>query len=126
MARAYSEDFRLLVVKKYLDGMNRLEVLSLFEIGSDTLTRWVRSYREVGSLSPKARGRYKTNKLNDNDLLEYIESREDATLHEMGKEFNCSYRTVDYHLRKLGITRKKNHTIQGKKGSREAGVSKQD
>lgn len=113
MPKVYSEDFRHLVVKKFLGGMSRGEVLSFFDIGYDTLTRWVKQYKEAGDLSPKICHRYRSKKVSDDALLAYVKKYSDATLEEIAGHFNVSIGLVFYRLKKLGITRKKNHAIRG-------------
>ena len=92
--------------------MKRRDVLSFFGIGRATLSRWVRLYRENdGDLSPMIRGRYKTQKVSDEELLFYIEQRDDATLEEIAGHFNVSTHLIFYRFKLLGITRKKNHAL---------------
>ena len=111
MVTAYSEDFRACVVANYTSGMPRSQVLSVFQIGSDTLTRWVRQHRETGSLAPRTRGRYRSKKLDDKALLDYVEAHNDATLQEIAEHFSVCFQTIWARLKVLGVTRKKNHVV---------------
>ncbi len=54
------------------EGMARAEVLDFFNISPATLTIWLRKRRDTGDISPVRRGRYKTRKLDDAQLLAYI------------------------------------------------------
>lgn len=45
--------------------MSSKEIVDWFEIGHDTLTRWLRQYRQIGHLIPKKRGRYSGSRLNE-------------------------------------------------------------
>jgi transposase len=65
-------DFRECVVQNVLDGMARGEVIRIFKIGSNSLTRWLRWHREKGDLSTQNRGRYNSKKLSDKELLHTI------------------------------------------------------
>jgi putative transposase len=108
MAKAYSEDFRKCVIENYNNGRTYGEILSVFKIGKNTLTRWIRDYRETGTYSVKKREHYKKRKLNDEELLAYIEKKPDATLKEIAKEYSVSFQTISYRFKILGISRKKN------------------
>lgn len=108
MTKAYSEDFRKCVVENYNNGATRKEVLSIFKIGENTLTRWIREYRETGSYSVKKRECYKERKINDDELLVYIKENPDAMLKEIAKEYSVTFQAVSYRFKLLGISRKKN------------------
>lgn len=112
MTHQYSKDLRSLVVRKVLSGMSQKAAAEMFEIGTSTVSDWVRQYKLDGSLEPPARPRYKK-RVKDKELLSYIDKRSDATLEEIAGHFNMGITTIFYRLGCLGITRKKNHTIQG-------------
>ena len=124
--RSYSEDFREAVVKKYKSGISRKEVLAIFSIGSDTLTRWMSMYRDTGNLSPKERGRYSPRKFSDKDLLSYIDSNSDSTLEEIAEKLDVSHQAIWQRLKILGITRKKNHGLQRTKSGKRSAVQELD
>jgi transposase len=63
MTKAYSKDFRKRVIEHYNNGATRNEVLSIFKIGANTLTRWIREYKETKSYSVKKREKYKERKI---------------------------------------------------------------
>jgi transposase len=46
MAKAYSNDLRKRVIKNYLDGMSKEDVVNIFDIGLDTLNRWDKEIQE--------------------------------------------------------------------------------
>ena len=112
MSKIYSKDLRECVVQNILDGMSRKEAARIFKIGSDTVTRWLRWHRQKGDLSTPARGRYKSKKLSDSDLILFVESNEDSTLEEISEHFSMSSHAIWYRLKRLNITRKKNHSIR--------------
>jgi len=112
---SYSVDFREFVVKKVHDGMSKSEAVEFFNIGHDTLYRWLKKHAEIGNLADKERKSYKSKKICSQRLLEKIEESPDATLEEISQQFLCSQVAVWKRLKKLGITRKKNHAIRGKK-----------
>jgi len=107
MPNIYSKDVRQLVLSHYLDGMSRKELMEMFKVGYDTITRWVRQHKQTGDVSPKERSRYKTTKVNDEDLLNYLTEHPSATLEQIGAAFGVSRGLVEYRFKLLGITRKK-------------------
>ena len=119
MGKAYSNDFRNLVIKKSIGGMSSEEIVSFFEIGYDTLTRWLRQYRKTGSVAPQKRGRYRPRKLDDNKLSNYVKLHPDETLEEMASYFQVTKSAIWKRLKILGITRKKKTTIYREKNELE-------
>jgi transposase len=51
------------------NGRTYAEILSVFKIGKNKLTRWIRDYRETGTYSVKKREHYKKRKLNDEERV---------------------------------------------------------
>lgn len=113
MPKTYSEDFRLQVLRCHKVGKSRQEICEFFSIGAATLGRWITQYNKEGSVCPKARGFYKVRKVDKDALLKAIGRRPDATLKELAEEFGCCFQAIDKWLKKLGITRKKNHPLRG-------------
>lgn len=109
MKKHHSKDFKECVVKNYERGMSRQEVLQIFEISTDTLTRWVRQYRKTGDLSSKKR-LCKARKIDDELLLKYVKEHPDATLKEIAAEFSVRFQTIWERLKRLKVTRKKKYT----------------
>lgn len=107
MAKAYSEDLRSRVVKNYLNGMSKIDVITYFEIGMDTLNRWIRQNLNVGNLKPKQRTKYRERKFSDSDLINYIHQNPSATLAEMARHFSVKPSSVQARLKALRITYKK-------------------
>jgi len=91
------------------------EACAVLGIHSSTLTKWLKKYRETGSVKPLPRGRYRKRKVDISVLEQLISKTPDATLEELAKPFNVFPSTIFYHLQKMGITRKKNNVIRGTK-----------
>ena len=73
---------------------------------------WKSQLKETGTLDPKKRsGTWR--KIDPEKLREILEQSPDAYLKEIAKEFNCSDVAVLKALKRLKITRKKNHGLQG-------------
>jgi transposase len=110
--KSYNIDFRACVLRKFDEGMARSEVVGFFKISPATLNNWLRTRRKNGDVSPVKRGRYKTRKLEDSAVLEYVKHNNDSTLVEIAEHFNVASSSVYQRLKILGISRKKNHAIR--------------
>ena len=108
---AYSVDFRKCVLENLESGKTWDEVVSIFSISRYTLSRWVTLAKEKGSLEDSQREPYKVRKIDSQALLCVLERAPDATLKELAQEFNCWPHAIHRRLKKLGITRKKNHAV---------------
>lgn len=91
------------------------EACAVLGIHSSTLTKWLKRYRETGEISPVSRGKYRKQKVDIEHLKRYVSNHPDATLSELAEPFGVFPSTIFYHLKKLGITRKKNHALRRKK-----------
>ena len=112
MPKLYSSDYRRCVLENYDRGMSRSAILETFNIGQRTLYNWLRNR----SSSYNSRGEYKkVRKISKSALLEYVETHNDFTLLELSEKFSCSQVAIWKRLKSLGITRKKNDSISGKK-----------
>jgi DNA-binding CsgD family transcriptional regulator len=90
------------------EGKSVAMICDFFKITQKTLYNW----RKCDIESPiNDRKTYsKSNKLHDL-LRDEIDKNPDATLAEIGAIFGKSPSNIDYHLRKMNITRKKNHAL---------------
>ena len=112
---SYTPEFREFVVKKVLGGMPRKEAVVFFKIGSDTLFKWLKKYDKTKSFLDAKRKIYSVRKIDSKRLLEALEKKPDATLKELANQFDCWPQAIFRRLKKLKITRKKNHAIRRKK-----------
>lgn len=126
MPKVYSADFRLQAIRCVERGKSREEVCDFFGIGSGTLSRWLSQYREDGSLTCNARAGYAVRKVDRELLRQRVAASPDATLQEWADHFGTHPSVIDYHLRKLRITRKKNHALRGAKRSGSTNVHSRD
>ena len=111
---AYSKDFRWCVVNNVKQGMTWNEVLDLFRISRQTLSKWLKM-SDSGDLSDPPRSEYQTRKIAAAKLKELVETQPDLTLAEYAQHFGCRYQAVANRLKQLGITRKKNATLSRKR-----------
>jgi len=105
MARAYSLDLRKKVISFVTKGGRKREAAKLFNIGEDTIYRWIRQNKS-GDLSPKKRTHFPT-KVSIETLRKYVEDHPDHTLKEIGQAVKLSASKVWKHVKKLGLTLKK-------------------
>jgi transposase len=108
---AYSIDFRRCVLENLETGKSWEEVVSIFKISRDTLSRWRKLQKEKGTLEDSPRVPYKVRKIDSTTLISALEKNPDATLKELAEEFKCWPHAIHRRLKKLGITRKKNHPL---------------
>lgn len=109
---AYSIDFRRCVLENLDSGKTWEEVISIFSISRATLSKWVKLKKEKGSLEDSPRVPYKVRKIDSQALISALEKAPDATLKELAQEFNCWPHAIHRRLKRLGVTRKKNHSIR--------------
>lgn len=105
MAKAYSIDLRNKVILFIASGSSKREASRVFNIGEDTIYRWLRRAKN-GNLAPKKREDF-PRKMDPEQLLNYVCQHPDHTLVEIGGSLGVAYQTASKWLRRLGITRKK-------------------
>ena len=103
---SYSKDLRERAVKYYKPGHTLKETSEIFGAGINTISQWVKKYKETGGLSnkPLKRG---FKKIDPEKLALFLEENPDAFLRETAEEFGCSIEAVRKAIKRLGITRKK-------------------
>jgi transposase len=85
MAKPYSEDLRERVVAAVEGGLSRRQAASLFDVGISTVIRWVRRFRETGSVVAKPMGGdHRSLLTGERDwILQRIEAEPDLTVEEL-------------------------------------------
>lgn len=122
MAWSCSIDLRKRVVEAYLaGGVTYLEVARRFSVGEATVSRWLRRYRETGSVHPLPHRSGNPPKVDDYGgqlLRQLVRDRPDATLGELAAgykertEVKLAICMVHRALTRLGITRKKKRSTR--------------
>jgi transposase len=107
MVRAYSLDLRTRAVACVESGASIRAASKRFEIHESTLSLWLRQKRERGHLLPEKTGSKGKRKIDYDNLCDYVDKNNDATLEEIGKIFSVSPSAVHKALRKRGFTYKK-------------------
>ena len=116
MAKAYSEDLRLKVMKKYqtTPGITHKQIGEMFDIGVATFRRWLKLLKDTGSLAIKKPQITRPRIVDYEKIVEYVNKNPGKTQREIGKEFNYSGWAIGKILKKLNITYKKKIFIRGK------------
>jgi transposase len=103
---SYDRKYRERAVSYRLEGNTIEKTSKVFAIGTTTLKKWLKQYKETGDLSKKPLKR-KARKLEAEVLVAYIESNPDSYQYEIAEHFGCDQSSVCKALKRLGITHKK-------------------
>lgn len=115
-----SVDLRQRVVDTYrLEGKTQAEMAERFQVSVSSLKRWLK--RET--LKPDKPGPKQSRTIDSKHLEELVKNNPDAYLDEYAKMLDSNKSTVSYNLLKLGISRKKNHTLQRTKPREAQNIS---
>jgi transposase len=109
---SYSEDLRKKVIDYIHSGHTQKSAQNVFKIGSTTIKRWLKQFKETGSLKNKPLNR-SHKKINPDTLFEYVTKHPDAYLREIAEHFNCSGEGIRKALKRLKITLKKKRLFTG-------------
>ena len=107
---SYSKDLRERVVGFVREGGSKTEAVRRFSVSRAVIYIWLKST----SQSPQKTGPKGHSKLDPEKLKQFIKERPDAYLDELAADLNVSAFTVAYGLKRLRISRKKNHALCGK------------
>lgn len=109
---SYDVKYRRRAIEYWNEGHSKRETAKVFKVGTTTLQSWKSQLKETGGLEPKKR-KETWRKIEPSRLKEYVAQHPDAYLKEIAEEFGCTDVAILVALRRLGITRKKNDTVQG-------------
>jgi len=115
MVTAYSIDLRERVIEYVESGGRKSDAARLFQVGRDTVYRWLRLKKATGQCRPKPMGGKRFEKVSEADLIEAVKLSPDRTLEEYARCFQVTAPAIFSRFKRLNITRKKNRTVQGKK-----------
>ena len=105
-----SKDLREAAVAYKKAGNSYEDTGKVFGVSASTVHRWVRQYEETGDLSNKPLNRgFK--KIDPEKLKAYIAEHPDDTQQEVATVFGCCNQVISQAYRRLGITRKKRHSV---------------
>ena len=100
---SYSLDFRrkVLSVRKK-EELTIAQVAERFDVGVASVTRWLKN------IAPQTTRNKPATKIDMNALEQDIHNYPDAYQYERAKRFNVSVQAINYALRRLGVSYKKN------------------
>lgn len=121
MARSLSEDLRQRVISAVEGGMSRRGAAERFGVAASTAVRWVRQWRETGTMRPRPQGgdnRSQRIEAHGQEILALIDERPDMTLAEIAGHLRHAHglqvaqSTVWRFFERHGMTLKKNRARQ--------------
>lgn len=108
---AYSKDLRRRVVKFVRQGGSKAEAARRFEVGIWTIHAWIRRGEDQ---TPHKPGPRDANKIDMKKLATLIGERgTDMMLKDIAKKFHVHESAVSKAMKRLGVSRKKNHAVRG-------------
>jgi transposase len=108
---AYSKDLRQRVIKFIRQGGSKAEAARRFEVGVWTVHAWIRRGNDQ---TPHKPGPRDANKIDMKKLAGMVGERgTDLMLKDIAKEFRVHESAVSKAMKRLGVSRKKNHAVRG-------------
>jgi transposase len=107
---AYSTDLRERVVEYIEAGNTVKEASQTFKVHRRTILRW-RKMKEVKGTVEREPYKHGAIKLNDQELIKYVNSNPDLYLKDYAKRFNMTPSGIWYAFKRLHITLKKSDSI---------------
>jgi len=107
---SYDVKFRQRALEHWNAGHTRAETAAVFGVSTSTLQTWKSQLNQTGKLEPKAR-KTPWRKIDPEKLRAYVAEHPDAYQYEIAAAFGVRLFAIQKALRRLNITRKKNHSI---------------
>lgn len=117
MPKSYSIDLRERVLNHLKINPDKKEASLLFQVGIATIYRWLERKKLKGNVEPFRR-KYAYKKIDDQKLIEYVDTNPDHFLSEIAEHFGFTLQAIFYALKRLKITRKKRPRFTGKEMKR--------
>ncbi len=118
MPAPYSYDLRTKAIEAVKRGQKKINVCRLFKISRNTLDLWLKREKETGDYAAIADKQGRHSKIEDEEKFKlFVKENQDKTQTKMAEVWgnNISQQNISYTCQKLGITRKKNLRVSGKK-----------
>jgi transposase len=109
---SYDIKYRERAINYLSEGHSFRETAAVFKVSTITLQTWKSMLNETGTLAPKRR-KETWRKIDPVKLREYVEEHPDAYQYEIAEIFGVRLYAIQKALKRLGITRKKNHSFSG-------------
>lgn len=119
MPAPYSYDLRSKAIAAVKRGEKKIQVSRFFKISRNTLDLWLKKERETGDYqASQPLGVGTEPKIKDLEKFrEFAQGNSDKTQKKMAELWGCgaTQQNISYACRKLGISRKKNLWVSGKR-----------
>jgi transposase len=118
MPAPYSYDLRTKAIEAVKRGHKKINVCRLFKISRNTLDLWLKREKETGDYGAITNKQGRQSKIKDEEKFKmFVKENQDKTQTKMAKIWgnNITQQNISYACKKLGITRKKNLRVSGKK-----------
>ena len=109
---SYDIKYRQRAISYLSEGNSYRKTAAAFKVSTTTLQAWKSQLNETGTLEAKKR-KETWRKIEPDTLRKYIEENPDAYQHEVAAAFGVRLYAIQKALKRLKITRKKNHSLQG-------------
>ena len=109
---SYEIKYRERVIKYLSAGHSEREAATVFKVSRSTIWKWKSRLNETGTLTSIKR-KETWRKIDPEKLREYVAEHPDAYQHEIALAFGVRLYAIQKALKRLRITRKKNHNISG-------------
>ena len=107
MSTSYSLDLRTKIITALTNGSLQRNVAKRFKITERTVRRYWKLHREKADLYPKKPVKTRPNKVDWNQVLEFVKNHNDKTLREIGENFKINPSSVFRILLSFNFTFKK-------------------
>ena len=94
MSTSYSLDLRTKIITALTNGSLQRNVAKRFKISERTVWRYWKLHREKADLYPKKPTKTRTNKVDWNQVLEFVKNHNDKTLREISENFKINPSSV--------------------------------
>ena len=109
---SYDMKYRQRAISYLSEGHSYRETAATFKVSTTTLQRWKSKLNETGTLAPEKR-KETWRKIEPEKLSKYVDEHPDAYQHEIAAAFGVRLYAIQKALKRLKMTRKKNHSLQG-------------
>ena len=109
---SYDIKYRQRAMSYLSEGNSFRKTAGVFKVSTTTLQTWKSQLKETGTLATKKR-KETWRKIDPEKLRKYVDEHPDAYQHEIAEAFGVRLYAIQKALKRLKITRKKNHNLQG-------------
>jgi len=109
---SYDKRYRERALSFLSEGNSYRKTAEVFKVSTSTLQEWKIQLKETGTVAPKKR-KSTWRKIDPDKLRKYVAEHPDAYQHEIAAAFGVRLFAIQKALKRLSITRKKNHSLQG-------------